>query len=596
MKDKKIVLIVSIVGFLLVISGLTFAYIRKTTVQTNNNTINTLTCLNIEMTNKEGGISLSGAYPITDDEGLEGTPYTFTVTNKCNTPIVVDIGMQTIGTGLSTNYIKYAIDDEVNTPGIFTIGSKPTKTVKVDNTNVTINVLDKVYLDANTAEDQDTSTVEIDNDTPSEGARKTYNVRLWINESTTWEQAHDTNNNILNYTGKIVLAASPTKGRYTPEFSGEEGTLLAAIKTGDYEFINPLTSPGKEINSYSESLIATTQDDYGTSYYFRGNVQNNYVIFANKCWKILRIDGQGNTKLFYWGNEVDGTCTNNSNAYNSIAFNNKRVEGETNPVKDSAGRIEAYTFNRPAGVGFMYGEPMAETYQGIDSETGKPNGAQDNIYDSTILLKLKEFYRNNIISNTTSGNLENYLADVIWCGDKSLDKVNRQGNGWEFDKTTYYGAIARVYANGVANAKPSLVCPEAGTDGKLSKYTADSADGNRLLRGENGGKDGVTTPLYKIGLITADEAAFAGGVYNIANNSYHLYTGGHYWTMSPYYFHVSYHYSRVWIVHSAGYLSSNLVYDGGGVRPAVSLKSTATIEQGGDGTVNNPYVINGLVS
>ena len=588
MKDKKIVLIVSIIGFLLVISGLTFAYIRKTTIQTNNNEINTLTCLAFEMTNKEGSITLTNAYPIPDAEGLEGTPYSFTITNKCNTPIVVDIGMQTIGTGLNKNYIKYAIDDGTNEPGIFTIGSKPTKTVKVDTTNVTINVLDKVFLDANTAEDQDTSTVEVDNDTPSEGASKTYNVRLWIDEATTWEQAHDTNNNILNYTGKIVLAASPTKGRYTPEFTAETGTLLAAIKTGDYEFLNPLTSPGKEINSYSESLIATTQDDYGTSYYFRGNVQNNYVIFANKCWKILRIDGQENIKLFYWGNVVDGTCTNNSH-YISNVFNNKRVEGQTNPEADYFKRTDAYTYNRPAGVGFMYGEPMAETYQGIDSETRKPNGAQDNIYDSDILIKLKEFYNTNIINV----GLENYLADVIWCGDKSLDKVNATGNGWEFGTNTFFGARARVYANGVANAKPSLVCPEAGTDGKLSKYTAaDTTNGNGMLKGTNG----VGDTLYKIGLITADEAAFAGGAYGIANNSYYLWTNSYYWTMSPSYFDASSHLSYLWSVFTTGILNNGYVSYGRGVRPAVSLKSTATIEQGGDGTVNNPYVINGLAS
>ena len=558
MKDKKIVLIVSIVGFLLVISGLTFAYIRKTTVQTNNNAINTLTCLAFEMTNKEGSITLTNAYPIPDAEGLEGAPYSFTVTNKCNTPIVVDIGMQTTNNGLNTNYIKYAVDDGTNEPGIFTIGSKPTKTVKVDNTNVTINVLDRVFLDANTAEDQDTTTVEVDNDTPSEGARKTYNVRLWIDEATTWEQAHDTNNNILNYTGKIVLAASPTKGRYTPEFSGETGTLLAAIKNGNYEFLNPLTSPGKEINSYSEHLIAETEDDYGISYYFRGNVQNNYVLFADKCWKIVRIDGNGNIKLFYWGDNVNGTCIDNSNAYDKIAFNNKRVDGQTNPDKDFGGRLDAYTFNRPAGVGFMYGEPMAETYQGLDANN-KPNGAQDNIYDSTILLKLKEFYRNNIINNS-AGNLEEYLADVIWCGDKSLT-TNSKGNGWEFDKTTYFGSRGRIYPDELANAKISLVCPETGSDGKLSKYTAESEDGNGLLRGENG----VGETLYKIGLITADEASFAGGLYAASNNAYYLYTGTTYWTMSP-----SHYYDQ--------------------------RQSTATIEQGGDGTVNNPYVINGLAS
>ena len=39
------------------------------------------------------------------------------------------------------------------------------------------------------------------------------------------------------------------------------------------------------------------EDDLGVSYYFRGNVKNNNVIFANKNWKIVKINGDGSVKL-----------------------------------------------------------------------------------------------------------------------------------------------------------------------------------------------------------------------------------------------------------------------------------------------------------
>ena len=577
MKKQKILLIGLIIAFMLLLAGTTYAYIRKTRVQGEDNQLSTLTCLNFDFTNADANntkISIENAYPIPDAEGLEETPYTFTVTNKCNTPIVVDIGMQTIGTGLNTNYIKYAIDDGTNKPGIFTIGSKPTKTVKVDNTNVTINVLDKVYLDANTAEDQDTSTVEVDNDTPSEGARKTYNVRLWIDEATTWEQAHDTNNNILNYTGKIVLAASPTKGRYIPEFSAEPGTLLAAIKTGDYEFINPLTSPGKEINSYSESLIAKTEDDYGTSYYFRGNIQNNYVVFANKCWRIVRIDGLGNTKLILWNN--DNNCTEKSAPANS-AFNAKTL---TYTKTNGTGLL----YQTASGVGFMYGKPDSTT---LYTNTDPLTGAQDNKSKSTILDYLKSWYNkeeNGV--KTFTDDEKAMLADVIWCGDKSRTSGN--GYGQYGEANSYFSARARIYAGGtLANAKPTLICPDEGLEESptISKYTVEATEENK----GNGDLD------YPIGLITVDEVAFAGGAYNVTNNSYYLAAGSWYWTMSPYYFNGSI--ADVWSVYDTGYLYNTHVHlTTVGVRPAVSLKPEATIEQGGDGTVNNPYVINGLAS
>ena len=41
------------------------------------------------------------------------------------------------------------------------------------------------------------------------------------------------------------------------------------------------------------SLLCMAPDNYGESYYFRGNVQNNYVYFAGFYWRIVRINGDG---------------------------------------------------------------------------------------------------------------------------------------------------------------------------------------------------------------------------------------------------------------------------------------------------------------
>ena len=338
----------------------------------------------------------------------------------------------------------------------------------------------------------------------------------------------------------------------------------------------------------NEAEMSSAPDDYGISYYFRGNMENNYVIFADKCWKIVRVDGNGNVKLFYWGNNVSGKCTNNSNAMvienntesNTSAFNNKKFDG-TNPAEDYLKRTDVYSSNRPAGVGFMYGDVMGTTYASVHANTN----------DSDILNKLKTFYDDNIINNSKEGNLENYLADVIWCGDKSIVS-NSAGTGVEFGTETRFGAYKRL----INDKNPSLVCPtisKSGNIGNLSRYTAaDTENGNGMLKGTNG----VGTTLYKIGLITADEVAFAGGAYGTANGGYYLYSKSNYWTMSPFIFNASGHLSGVWYVEPTGSLSNSYVTGGFGVRPAVSLKSTATIEQGGDGTVNNPYVVNGLLA
>lgn len=56
------------------------------------------------------------------------------------------------------------------------------------------------------------------------------------------------------------------------------------------------TKVGEDIATSSEGLIEDI-DDYGLTYYFRGNVTNNYVSFANKTWRIVRINGDGTVRL-----------------------------------------------------------------------------------------------------------------------------------------------------------------------------------------------------------------------------------------------------------------------------------------------------------
>lgn len=56
------------------------------------------------------------------------------------------------------------------------------------------------------------------------------------------------------------------------------------------------TTVGQDIAVVDEGLILDI-DDNGNTFYFRGNVKNNYVNFANKMWRIVKINGDGTVKL-----------------------------------------------------------------------------------------------------------------------------------------------------------------------------------------------------------------------------------------------------------------------------------------------------------
>ena len=297
----------------------------------------------------------------------------------------------------------------------------------------------------------------------------------------------------------------------------------------------------------TEALLASTEDDYGTSYYFRGAVKNNYVQFANKCWRIVRINGDSSVKLVLHNDNTSAASNPCSSANNSTTAAFAKYSGTTyRSAFNSNSNDNAY-------VGFMYGAAGSSDYASTHA----------NINKSTILTNLETWYKSNLASYADK------LADTIWCNDKS-------GGG--------YGTNRRVYGanDRISSTSPSLICPNDNNGGKLSKFTvSDTTNGNGDL-------------TYKLGLLTADELAFAGYAYSQYNTSNYLQenaTGDHWWSLSPRSFAGSL--AFFWGVSGGrgGLNNYGVNYSGGGVRPSISLVSSITIS-GGSGTAEDPYVVN----
>ena len=283
----------------------------------------------------------------------------------------------------------------------------------------------------------------------------------------------------------------------------------------------------------SDKGLYTAQDDYGTSYYYRGNVSNNNVYFAGAYWKIIRINGDETIRLLYNGTKVNAKAGDAQ--YSTSAFNSTSTD--------------------PAYVGYMYGTATGELGS---RENNLANGK-----DSNIKTKVDEFYNKYIVAN----NLQDYLADTGFCGDRS---IANSGDGYSTTSYTEYGAVNRLVKT---NKAPVLTCPDKEHD----LYTIDNTKGNGAL----------TNP---IGVMTADEAAMAGMVNGYLNTLSYVYTGTWYWTMSPYNFNPSGSASFVWGVGGAGYFGGNWVTSGSGVRPVINLKLYVEISDG-IGTINDPFII-----
>ena len=388
-----------------------------------------------------------------------------------------------------------------------------------------------------------------------------------------------------NFAAHLVIEIDGTSTTPSPSNWDKAGsnTLLAGIKKNYAKPTATLTNPITDASASNEAVMSLTPDDYGISYYFRGNVQNNFVRFAGMCWRIVRITGDGSIKLALY----DYSSANCTNTGNDLAF--ARYSGTTYTTKFNE------KFNDNAYIGFMYGTPNSTTYAATHA----------NINKSTILKNLETWYKAKLTSYTDK------LADTIWCNDKStvknvtmnifesadgiLNKDSMVINGLGYkQKFSMYGSSIRnvgldrgdnSYTNGTG---PSLICPKDNDGGKLSKFTVDDT-----VNG-NGNLD------YKIGILTADEMVLAGlaplSTYynnNYDENSVSSYlrsnANGYYWTLSSVGFVNNVPY--VWNAGVDGDLSDDRVVASRSLRPVISLKS-ATMISGGNGTASSPFVIN----
>lgn len=267
------------------------------------------------------------------------------------------------------------------------------------------------------------------------------------------------------------------------------------------------------------------EDDFGETYYFRGTNDYNNLFFAGYYWNIVRINGDGSLRIIYRGSLPT-------------------VVGEESKIKDSAYNG---AYNSNSYVGYMYGSSQSLEYKFEHA----------NKYNSNIKSQLDIWYKNNLLT------LNDYIADSIFCNDRSLT-----GSGYG-NSSSYYNGYYRTRSSN--NLTPSFKCLQ-----KNDRFTVSNTFGN--LDNKN-----------PIGLLTTDEAGFA-GLYNTSTSTYnYLNTGIDYWTMTPSKFSSS---AYVNYITSTGAIGEQVTNTSMGVRPVINLKGNVILS--GTGTLDDPYRVEGL--
>ena len=608
MERKKLFIILTIVSIVILGIGGTFAYYTTSAVATN---ITQIKAGNLTMTVDGGGNTNASFMPAkcTSEYAIK-KKIVATSTNTSGGKVSFSIGMNiaTLSDSLKRESMRYTLTTNASscTDGIISSGSFKNKTVGND-----------VWLIKN---DYDNITKSGNNYT------KTYYLYIWLDETET-----------QNLSGSISVNMKGTSSNnpnlpidYGYDDGNGTNTLFYKIKSSANKYTRIDFSKQSSADGTKGIYTTTNTENNVPVYYYRGAVDNNHVLFANFCWRIVRTTETGGVKLIYDGKPSNGQCNNTKEAttigniqfntnYNSPAYvgymYNTAYTASSKDITTLSGNIvfgndatydastkkytlkDTKTLTNPSNwnteysnytdkyhytcfssgttcqsvyyIHAIYSEDKHAYYFTLTNGKKPKDLLNDmfegniNVKESNAKVKIDAWYKTNMASYTSK------LEDSGFCNDRTYYNFNT--SGWNKDYSNYDKWLNFSSIQRLSNRKLSLVCPR-----QLDKFSVSTNNGNGAL-------------TYPVGMITAEEMAYAGAVIWQTNTSYYLYNGVNNWSFSPYLF-------RFWNAgefsfNSAGTLGVSDVAGLHGGRPVVSLKQ-GTVLSSGNGTSTSPFIVN----
>ena len=419
--------------------------------------------------------------------------------------------------------------------------------------------------------------------------------------------------------GKTAFGDTSTKTATTKDVTGLTNDIITTTYTNSMHgntYVGYMYNPEKEIATYPNISVGpsnTNVSGYKLNYFptftnindtikyyffknfdpsidcFTGNDDDDSGACTLKC-KALGDDGDSGIDCVQSNWNTLATTSGNYSTSDPGVYSNQYVYksdykytcwsyGTPALHSNSDGTTSVYVTCPIVSeiVGTIENQPTQAKvkYHGLFSKDATTSNK--NVKDSNIKTQVDKWYVSNIYGkyDSNSNLLENYLSDEIFCNDRTSNSnvfpLGSRNSSYD------YGASTR----NVTNKNPSFKCPNLSNDG----FTLKASGATSIVKASGSGNNVLN---YPIGLITIDEAAFAGGSQGYMNQKYYLYTGSNYWTMSPYDFNSYNASARALIITANG---GSYAYGGNqGIRPVINLKPDV-LYINGIGTESDPYII-----
>ena len=338
--------------------------------------------------------------------------------------------------------------------------------------------------------------------------------------------------------------------------------ILEADTTGANEgYITKVIEYKTIENGTNDSGLYKANDDLGVSYYYRGEIKNNYVSFGTykKDINIYTVgSNQSGEFTFHSLDSASKYCDQSYNTagltYASAEECKKSIKIRTNKTNDPIiWRI--VRINGDGSIRLIANDGIGETSYASSSSNPKYAGYT---YDNEHICTVGNYCtKDNGQSSNMNTYLETWYTENLSDVDNKIQLSNYCNDTTKTKPPTYFGSKDRATA-------PILTCPN----------TEQTYGGAYKL---------------KIGLITADELIVGGfnyyhELYNPLKTNYLFSTNNYILTMTPY------SNQEMQAGSDYGHISQDSYTWPDTVRPVINLKPDIKITSG-DGTKEKPFII-----
>ena len=459
--------------------GMSYAYWLTTKTQETANAVKT-GCFSTTFTD-QNNINLTNQFPISDTEGASLTPYTFTITNTCQTVANYQVNLETLsGTTLGLSHVK-TLFNKKDVLGI----------AKLVN----------AYDTATTTIDGATDGRRLTKGTLAANASVTYELRLWMDKDTT-----QTDGENKTYASKIVVDAALSDNTYADASGASapelyQGMIPVTLDNGIVKVADTSTEwYNYTKQNWANAVLVNAADSSIKNKYFTSDMKINQSMVGQI------IDMSDILQMYTWIPRYKYLLWNASNGSSnpqaiSITFESKETPKSTGVTNGTYLTHPAFTFGATELNGIWVGK--FETSGTINNIQIKPN------QQSLTNLSVGDMF-------DASRNIENNYASNYGIDASSIDTHMMKNMEWgavAYLSSSIYGRYTNAstcISSGCETWKNNIDTLASGSDGpsitgcagsSVSAGVANSmsscANGyDWSTLGQNSSVNGNTTGIY----------------------------------------------------------------------------------------------------